>query len=74
MNVDDNVMQTDYQARFGEFHSIAPTEAIRPIQKARNPNPPPMDCRTEQKLAYKHFKAEKLKPCKVSLVFHSAIY
>ena len=68
MNIDKNKMESDYQARFGTFHSIAAPEAIRPILKARNPNPPPMDGRTEHQMAYIAFKSEKLKPCKVRKV------
>jgi len=60
-------MKSDYQSRFGETHSyIDPPKPIRPIEKPRNPNPPPMDLRTENKMAFRDFGTiEKSKPCKL---------
>lgn len=61
-------MVSDYKSKFGNFHAVAPVEAIRPMQRPLDPKPPPMDLRTENQMAYKAFENfERMKPCKVSV-------
>ena len=65
--MNDMTMVSDYKSRFGQFHYVAPVDAIRPMQRPRDPNPPPMDLRTENQMAYKAFdNVDRMKPCKVS--------
>ena len=68
---DDTKMVSDYKSRFGQIHYVAPVEAIRPMQRPRDPNPPPMDLRTENQMAYKVFdNVDRIKPCKVKKSFN----
>ena len=68
-------METDYQARFAAYDGISPREAIIPMERPRDPNPPPMDFRTENKMAYKTFSAPaKVRPSKVNkYIIHKKI-
>lgn len=64
-------MVTDYQSEFGTFRSGHRREPIRPVQRARDPNPPAMDFRTENHDSYKQFDdIERMKPCKVASLLH----
>lgn len=42
---------------------------MRPLPKLRNPNPPPMDFRTEQRMEFVEREIPGTKPCKVSEIF-----
>ncbi|XP_057293464.1 stabilizer of axonemal microtubules 2-like [Hydractinia symbiolongicarpus] len=62
----NNNMETSYQSRFNDFHNIDPPKSMKPVEKQRDPNPPPMDFRTENKMAFKpHNATGKEKPCKL---------
>jgi len=61
-------MVSDYQSKFGQVHWVQPVEPIRPAQKPRDPNPPPMDLRTENQLSFKTFQnVDRMQPCKVNI-------
>ncbi|EDO48878.1 predicted protein [Nematostella vectensis] len=57
-------VETDYQATY-KSHNAAPRHLRRPLPKLRNPHPPPMDFRTEQRLQFVERELPFTKPCKM---------
>ena len=66
-------MKTDYQARFGDFHSVAPPKLLGPRKPDINLFTTHMNLKTENQAAYKNFgKVDRPRQCKVSFVQCSA--
>lgn len=57
---------TDYQATYKPHDDAHQRHLRRPLPKLRNPNPPPMDFRTEQRMEFIKREIPGTKPCKVS--------
>ena len=63
-------MKTDYQARFGDFHIVAPRKPLGPRRTDINLFTTHMNLKTENQAAYKNFgKVDRPRQCKVSFVY-----
>lgn len=60
---------TDYQNTYKQHDNSHTRHLMRPLPKLRNPNPPPMDFRTEQRMEFVEREIPGTKPCKVSEIF-----
>lgn len=58
---------TDYQATYKSHDDAEQRHLRRPLPKLRNPNPPPMDFRTEQRMEFIKREIPGTKLCKVVL-------
>ena len=63
-------MKTDYQARFGDFHIVAPRKPLGPRRPDINLFTTHMNLKTENQAAYKNFgKVDRPRQCKVSFIY-----
>lgn len=59
--------KTDYQSTFKDTSRNPPAKMIKPLPSTLNPNPPLMDFRTTNRLAFKDLPNEgRTQPCKVN--------
>lgn len=58
-------VKTDYQQTYTLHETTKPRNARKPLPRLRNPNPPPMDFRTVQRMDFVERKSEPQGLCKV---------
>jgi len=58
-------VKTDYQQTYMFHEGAKPRNARKPLPRLRNPNPPPMDFRTVQRLDFIERKPDPQGICKV---------
>ncbi|KAK3752398.1 hypothetical protein QZH41_008600 [Actinostola sp. cb2023] len=56
---------TDYQCSYKQHDNSHPRHLLRPLPKIRNPHPPPMDFRTEQRMEFIKREMPGTKSCKM---------